>query len=133
MRETSLNGFLNLKPKWAVSVQSMVVRARELGLISLERYGELFKQMGWRRWRQAQGEPLDDQLPAITGSFASKSLRLLVQAGQVQAWEVPELLGLPLPVIQAVLGLSDADLEPASPGLKPPNPPPAAESPFHLE
>ena len=133
VRETSLHGFLNLKPKWAVSVQSMVVRARELGLISPERYGELFKQMGWRRWRQAQGEPLDDQLPAIAGAFAPRSLRLLVQAGQVQAWEVSELLGLPLPVLQAVLGLSDADLEPASPGLKPPNPSPPAEPPFHLE
>ena len=133
VRETDLHGFLNLKPRWAVSVQSMVVRARELGLISPERYGELFKQMGWRRWRQAQGEPLDDQLPAIAGSFASRSLRLLVQAGQVQAWEVPELLGLPLPVVQAVLGLSDADLEPASPGLKAPKLFSAEETPFHLE
>ncbi len=133
VRETSLNGFLNLKPKWAVSVQSMVVRARELGLISPERCGELFKQMGWRRWRQAQGEPLDDQLPAIAGSFAPKSLRLLVQAGHVQAWEVPELLGLPLPVIKAVLELSDAELDLPSPGLKPINPSPAAELPFHLE
>ena len=133
VRETSLNGFLNLKPKWAVSVQSMVVRARELGLISPERYGELFKQMGWRRWRQAQGEPLDDQLPAIAGAFAPRSLRLLVQAGQVQAWEVPELLGLPLSVLQAVLGLLDTDLEPASPGLKAPKLSSAEEAPFHLE
>ena len=119
VRETSLHGFLNLKPKWAVSVQSMVVRARELGLISPERYGELFKQMGWRRWRQAQGEPLDDQLPAIAGAFAPKSLRLLIQAGLVQAWEVPELLGLPLPVIKAVLGLDDAELQPTPPILRP--------------
>ena len=133
VRETDLHGFLNLKPKWAVSVQSMVVRARELGLISPERYGELFKQMGWRRWRQAQGEPLDDQLPAIAGAFAPQSLRLLVQAGQVQAWEVPELLGLPLPVLKAVLGLRDSDLEPPLPGLKSPKLSPLEEPPFHLE
>ena len=133
VRETDLHGFLNLKPKWAVSVQSMVVRARALGLISPERYGELFKQMGWRRWRQAQGEPLDDQLPAIMGAFAPKSLRLLVQAGQVQAWEVPELLGLPIPVLQAVLGLNDAELEHPSPSLKPRSPSPTVEAPFLLE
>ena len=113
VRETSLHGFLNLKPKWAMSVQSMVVRARELGLISPKRYGELFKQMGWRRWRQAQGEPLDDQLPAIAGARSHPgACGYWCRPGQVQAWEVPELLGLPLPVIQAVLGLSDADLEP---------------------
>ena len=62
--------------------------------------------MGWRRWRQAQGEPLDDQLPAIAGAFAPQSLRLLVQAGQVQAWEVPELLGLPAPGAQSCAGSS---------------------------
>ncbi len=116
--DSSLNGFLNLKPKWGVSVQSMVFRAKELGLITPLQYGDLFRQMGWRRWRQAQGEPLDDLVPTIVGAFARKSLAVLVRAGHVHPWEVPSLLQLPPSVVGAVLHLSEEDLEAPEPALK---------------
>ena len=118
VKDTTLNGFLNLKPKWGVSVQCMVVRSTELGLITPTHYGDLFKQMGWRRWRRPQGEPLDDLVPTIAGAFGRKSLGVLVKAGYVQAWEVPSLLQLPLSVVGSVLALSEEDLKTPEPELK---------------
>ena len=116
--DTTLNGFLNLKPKWGVSVQCMVFRSKELGLITPTHYGDLFKQMGWRRWRQPRGEPLDDLVPTIAGAFGRKSLAVLVKAGYVQPWEVPSLLELPAPVVGAVLDVGERVLEAPEPELK---------------
>ncbi len=118
VRDTTLNGFLALKPKWGVSVQCMVFRARQLGLITAAEYGSLFKQMGWRRWRRPQGEPLDDMVPPVAGAFGRKSLGVLERAGYVRAWEVPGLLQLPASVVGSVFQLEPAAFEPPAPDLK---------------
>jgi Zn-dependent peptidase ImmA (M78 family)/transcriptional regulator with XRE-family HTH domain len=116
--DSTLSGFLKLKPKWGVSVQCMVVRAHDLGLITDSHYKELFRQIGLKRWRRSQGEPLDDLVPAISGSFGKKSLAILEEAGLVRSWETSSLLQLPLPVICSVFQMSAEDLEPAAPKLR---------------
>lgn len=118
VRDPSLNGFLHLKSKWGVSVQCMVFRSRRLGLITEAQYGDLFKQMGWRRWRRPQGEPLDELVPEVTGAYGRKSLGVLEKAGFVQGWEVPSLLQLPASVVGAVFRLKLADFELPPPDLK---------------
>jgi Zn-dependent peptidase ImmA (M78 family)/transcriptional regulator with XRE-family HTH domain len=58
---TTLESFLSLKPKWGVSVQALIVRAHELGLITPRKYRTLFQRLSARGWRMH--EPLSSQVP----------------------------------------------------------------------
>lgn len=58
---TTLETFLNLKVKWGVSVQALIVRANELALITPRKYRTLFQRLSARGWRMH--EPLSSQVP----------------------------------------------------------------------
>lgn len=100
--DTSLNGFLKIKSKWAVSVQAMVRWSYDLGLISKAEYEELFRQMGIKGWRRPKGEPLDDFVPEITGTLGGRGLALLQESGLIQSSEIPSELPLPTSILCSV-------------------------------
>lgn len=50
----TLNGYGRLKAKWAVSMQSIIRRARDLGVIDEGRYRSLFVQLSSRGWRKQE-------------------------------------------------------------------------------
>lgn len=55
-RGQSLEAFLRLKPRWGVSAQAMIRRARDLGLLSQWHYESMFRHMsslGWRSGSEA--------------------------------------------------------------------------------
>lgn len=58
---TTLETFLNLKPKWGVSIQALIVRAHELSIITPRKYRTLFQRLSARGWRLH--EPLSSQVP----------------------------------------------------------------------
>lgn len=58
---TTLESFLSLKLKWGVSVQALIVRAHELGLITPRKYRTLFQRLSARGWRMH--EPLSSRVP----------------------------------------------------------------------
>ncbi len=58
---TTLETFLNLKPKWGVSIQALIVRAHELGIITKRKYRTLFQRLSARGWRVH--EPLSSRVP----------------------------------------------------------------------
>jgi Zn-dependent peptidase ImmA (M78 family) len=70
---TRLDGFVSLKRRWLVSIQAMIIRCRDLGLIDADQTLNLFKQISFRKWRTR--EPLDD--PKIV---QLEQLRLLRRA-----------------------------------------------------
>ena len=110
--DTSLNGFLKLKSKWAVSVQAMAVRAHDLHILRDEQYRQLFRQMGAKQWRKAKAEPFDDMMPAIKPSLGKKSLDLLQEHGVLRAWEIPAELPLPAGVLNSVFQTDLSHSEP---------------------
>lgn len=93
--DTSLLGFKRLKPKWGVSIQAMVYRARTLELISEDVFNRHFRNISARGWRKAKSEPLDEIVPSVTRSLGKSSLALLEESNVVNIWEI--LLDLPLP------------------------------------
>lgn len=105
--DSSLDGFVRLKPKWGVSVQAMVRRAWDLKLISEETYNRHLRNMSVRLWRRAQGEPLDDHVPMIARSFGKKSIELLSRSNKIKPWEIPSELPLPDAILKSVF---DTDL-----------------------
>jgi len=55
----TLTKIARLKPKWGVSMQALIVRAKSLDLISQRQYRYLFQQLTARGWRDAEPSNLD--------------------------------------------------------------------------
>jgi Zn-dependent peptidase ImmA (M78 family)/DNA-binding XRE family transcriptional regulator len=100
--DTSLDGFKRIKPKWGVSIQAMVRRAKDLGLLSEETYQRHCISMGQQGWRRAKGEPLDDMVPTTNRCLVRKILNLLSNGDKIKPWEIPSELPLPDQVLESV-------------------------------
>ena len=61
------------KSKWCVSVQAMLKRAGQIGVVSEEQEKHLWMNLGRRKWRSR--EPLDDVLTPEHPSFLARSIR----------------------------------------------------------
>lgn len=105
--DTRLEGFKMLKPKWGVSIQAMVRRARDLRLITEDTYERHYRNMSAAGWRRAQCEPLDELVPEVNRSLGKRSLELLTTGGKIKPWDIPADLPLPDQVFRSVF---DADL-----------------------
>lgn len=57
----TLDTFLNLKVKWGVSMQALIVRSKELEIITARKYHYLFSKLAARGWRL--NEPLSNAVP----------------------------------------------------------------------
>ena len=47
-----------LKPKWRISIQALIVRAKQLEIVSERQYRYLFEQIGIQGWRTIEPENL---------------------------------------------------------------------------
>lgn len=74
---TSPDALIALKKRWGVSLQTLIVRSKQLGLISNERAVSLHKLISRKRWRRS--EPLDDVLVHETPTLLGRSLKLLLE------------------------------------------------------
>lgn len=89
----SLDAFAALKPRWRVSVRAMVMRCRDLGIISADQVGFLYREMNRRGW--GRKEPHDDALPVEGPSLVPSGVRMLVDAGVRRADQILAELALP--------------------------------------
>lgn len=112
--DTSLNGFLRLKERWGVSVQAMVSRSFQLGLIDEYRRTELYRQMSYKGWRKAKGEPLDDLVPEVNNSVGRRGIELMTQNGIIHLWEIPNEVPFPDEVLQAAFDIVPESFHEAS-------------------
>lgn len=77
-RSHSLEAFLQIKPRWGVSVQAMVRRGRDLGILTQWHYESMFRLMASRGWR-AGAEA--GQLPREDSAIHFQALNQLLDAG----------------------------------------------------
>ena len=61
MAPFDLEMFAQLKVRWGVAMQALIMRARELGIITPRKQAYLFQQIGARGWRTR--EPYSDSIP----------------------------------------------------------------------
>lgn len=105
----NLKYYRQLKYKWNVSIGAMIVRARQLGLITGEEYLNLYKSMSKQGFLKQ--EPLDDTVPLQRPSAFIEGMNLLFEEGiynketffrgfndvfgeMIDSSEVEDLLGL---------------------------------------
>jgi Zn-dependent peptidase ImmA (M78 family)/transcriptional regulator with XRE-family HTH domain len=101
----TLDTFQMLKPKWGISIQMMLYRAQDLGLIKPEQAQRMWANSARRGWRLK--EPLDDQLEVEQPRLLRRSFEMLINEGvqtraqilsalPYSAMDVEELAGLPV-------------------------------------
>lgn len=82
-----IDTYYNLKRKWNVSMAAMIMRAKDLNIITLEQQTKLYKQMHYRKWRNP--EPFDLETKVTSPVAFKQSLELLIDENILQGHEIP--------------------------------------------
>lgn len=94
-----LDAFLDLKRRWHVSIQAMVYRCSDLGVIDEYQFTNLYKQMSFRKWRAR--EPLDDPQnnPLEQPKLLRRAIEMIVNGKRLH----PDEISADLPFNRATL------------------------------
>ena len=100
----SLSGLLELKLRWGVSLQAMVVRAHQLGLLNVAEYRERFRQISRKGWRMDEpNEPAEEKPELFAIALAEctrrtgNTLREIAATLRVRPELVARVTGVTLP------------------------------------
>lgn len=110
-----LNYYIELKKKWKVSVAAMIRRAKNLGLISYDKYQALMRQM--QKLGIRKNEPLDNVIVTAQPSLLKTAVEMLINDNVLTAKEIlQELsdeynLSLYSDDIEILLGLNKGTLK----------------------
>lgn len=106
----NLSFYIELKKKWKVSIQAMIVRAFHLGAINYNQYTYLMKQMNQKNMRKK--EPLDDILSVPQPKIVCKAVEMLLQADVLKPRDIIEADGLNLTqdIVEYLLNLEKGTL-----------------------
>ena len=88
----SLEQFRYLKSKWRVSINGIVMRAKQLFLIDDNRYTYLQTQISRKKWRKR--EPEDDVIEQEQPVLLSQAIRLFIDDGIMTRDEMIDGIGL---------------------------------------
>jgi Zn-dependent peptidase ImmA (M78 family) len=75
----TLSSLAALKPRWGVSIQALIYRAQELGIITDRQYRYLFEQISVRGWRKRVERPRALRKIAEMSPFGDNTARLAAQ------------------------------------------------------
>ena len=74
---TSVDYFIELKARWRVSIQAMIYRCKDLGILNKNQVSYLWRQLNSRGMRQR--EPLDDAFEPEKPSVLVAALNMLIE------------------------------------------------------
>ncbi|KNY21634.1 ImmA/IrrE family metallo-endopeptidase [Methylobacterium sp. ARG-1] len=105
-----LDAFRDLKPRWKVAIQAMILRCRDLGIFDEAQITSLYKQISYKKWRTS--EPFDDTMPLETPSLLRKVVEVVVGAGKRTTDAIVTELRLSSAMVAAFCGLPLSYFEP---------------------
>ncbi|MFN2375294.1 MAG: helix-turn-helix domain-containing protein [Candidatus Binatia bacterium] len=118
----TLEGFLELKPTWAVAVVAMLYRCSDLSILPPRDLERLWVAAGRRGWRKR--EPLDDRIPHEQPRFLKAAIELILSSGACSKRELTHSVALNPSDIEGMLGLLQGQLaeivQPTKPQLRDP-------------
>jgi len=100
---SSLEHFIDLKRRWKVSIQAMIYRCSELGILTDNQVLYLRKQMSARKMNKK--EPLDDYLEREQPTIIKRSIKMLVEHRVLTPEEIVDNLCLPSDEIQELFNI----------------------------
>jgi Zn-dependent peptidase ImmA (M78 family)/DNA-binding XRE family transcriptional regulator len=104
---TSVSYFLELKARWRVSVQAMVYRCKDLGLLNKNQVAYLWRQLG----KMKASELLDDAFEPERPTLLSAALNMLVENGIQSRAQIVGALKLNHSDIEQLCGASPGFLD----------------------
>jgi Zn-dependent peptidase ImmA (M78 family)/DNA-binding XRE family transcriptional regulator len=112
----NITAFVSLKSRWMVSIQAMLMRAKALQLITLERTQNLYRSLARQGWRLR--EPLDDVLLPEVPRLIQQAYEMVLARGIIDSRTLELHLGLPTAVVESVCGLAPGYLENVPPPVE---------------
>jgi Zn-dependent peptidase ImmA (M78 family) len=109
----SLDAFRSLKPRWNVSIATMIFRARDAGLLSEETERRLRIGISRHKWRVK--EPYDETTEIEEPRLLRRSLELILANSEQTPADVTAQTGLPAHDIETLSGLPQGYLADYSP------------------
>lgn len=106
----TLDTFLALKKRWKVSVAAMIVRSKQLGIISDEYSTRLWKNYSGRGWRR--GEPLDLETPGEASRLLPRAVEMIVGSKVLTKAALRDYLGLASSDLESLCNLTPGYFKP---------------------
>ena len=100
---SSLDHFKFLKKRWGVSIQAMIYRCKNLGLLSENQVAYLFKQINHHRMRRH--EPLDDAFPVNKPTMLGGAIKMIVEHGVYTRGQIEDDLRLNMRDVESLCGV----------------------------
>jgi Zn-dependent peptidase ImmA (M78 family)/DNA-binding XRE family transcriptional regulator len=110
----NVKDFVKLKERWKVSIQAMVYRCKQLGLISEYTCKYLYRQINANGW--SKQEPWDDVWPLEKTRTLHEALELLVEHGIATPVQIRESMNLP---VEELATMCEVDVNYFSPAPSP--------------
>ena len=88
----SLNSLLEIKLKWKVSVQAMLMRCKALGILMEGQDAPLWRSLSRRRWKTI--EPLDDVIEHEHPRLLPKAIKLLAEVNPLAPLDLVSQIGM---------------------------------------
>ncbi|WP_439273527.1 helix-turn-helix domain-containing protein [Pseudochrobactrum sp. HB0163] len=101
-----LDGFVNLKARWKVSIQAMIYRSKDLGLFDDRQVTNLYKQISFKKWRTT--EPLDigsNAIPFEEPLLLKKIAELVFESGRYSKHQFKADVALSNADMQKIIGI----------------------------
>jgi Zn-dependent peptidase ImmA (M78 family)/DNA-binding XRE family transcriptional regulator len=111
----TLTSLAALKPRWGVSIQTLIYRAHQLGIIADRQYRYLFEQVSIRGWRTREPENLD--IPVERPRTLRKIVELLPFGNNLS--HLASDLHLSVENVQEILSVYDSKADVSSTGPQP--------------
>ena len=105
-----LNYYIELKKKYKVSAQALIVRAYQIGSITVNQYQYLMKQISWKQYKSV--EPLDKNFPAFKPRYIKEAMRRIFEQQNVTPTQFMEhlqklKLSLHMSMVEELLDLGE--------------------------
>ena len=100
---TSLDYYIKLKQYWKASIQSMIYKTYQLGLINDDQKLYLNKKISWNKWRKI--EPLDNILEIENPTLFGKVFNMIIDHKVVSQADLLSELKLPFDELECSLGI----------------------------
>lgn len=110
----TLDRLAMIKSKWKVSIQSMIMRCENIGIITKEQRSRLFINLTARGWRRK--EIYDDLIQPESPRFLHRSVEVLIKNSIIDPTEIPFRLGLAPSDVEELAGLEGGFLSMANTG-----------------
>lgn len=110
-----LDAFLELKRRWKISIQAMIYRCSDLGVIDENQFTNLYKQLSFRKWRTR--EPLDDpqNIPLEQPRLLKRAMEMVIDGNRLHPDEIAANLPFNRATLEALCNLPPGALSARDP------------------